>query len=399
MKMSKAIPVLMYHSVGIPNPNWIWKFLTIPYEIFEDHLGILKKKSFNTIDLMQLYNYVAEGKPIPPNSIVLTFDDGYLDNWVYAYPLLKKYGFKGTIFVNPEFVDPTEEYRPNLEDVWVGKVKEENLTPHGFLSWRELREMEKDGVMDVQSHGMTHTWYFAGPEIVDFRYPCDPYVWVSWNKDISRKHKYLTENQEDLIEFGVPVYQHEKSLVARRYYPDNPLDESLVQYVKSNGGKNYFQNKLWREKLFRIVEDYKSTNILRDGYESEGDKFKRFEWELKESKSILEKELKKEIQFFCWPGGGYNDLSLYLSKKYYIATTLSYKDSSIKKNIYGEDPSRIRRIGFPPIFLYKKELNKYLNGFYLYLHLKDYLGSYPHRILRKAIKFYYMIFRSYRPTL
>ena len=159
----QKVPVLMYHSVGIQNSKWIWNFLTIPYQIFEDHLRMLIKRRFNTIDLVQLYDYVSSGKSIHNNSVVLTFDDGYLDNWVYAYPLLKKYGFKGTIFVNPEFVDPTQEDRPNLEDVWAGRAKEAELTPSGFLSWREMREMEKTGVMDIQSHAMTHTWYFTGP--------------------------------------------------------------------------------------------------------------------------------------------------------------------------------------------------------------------------------------------
>lgn len=382
----------MYHSVGIPNPNWVWQFLTIPHQIFEDHLRVFKRKGVNTIDLSQLYDYVSTGKPISPNSIVLTFDDDYLDNWVYAYPLLKKYGFKGTIFVNPEFMDPTEEYRPNLKDVWDGKVKEDNLAPHGFLSWQEMRRMEKDGVMDIQSHAMTHTWYFTSPEIVDFRHPGDPYVWMNWNKDISRKHKYLTENQDDLIDLGTPVYRHQKSLEAKRYYPDKSLDESLVEYVKLNGGKNYFQNKLWREKLFQIVKDYKGKNALNDGFESELDQRDRYEWELKESKDILEKELGKKIGFLCWPGGGKNEFSIEISKRYYLASTTSSRDQSKQKNIYGEDPSIIRRIGIPYLGD-EKELNnfKYLPGLYLYWFIKEFKGNDFHRFIRKVLKLYYLI--------
>jgi hypothetical protein len=231
---------------------------------------------------------MSDGKPIPVNSIVLTFDDGYLDNWVYSYPLLKKYGFKGTIFVNSEFVEPTEEYRPNLEDVWAGKVKLEELISHGFLSSREMREMEKDGAMDIQSHGMTHTWYFTDPEIIDFRHPGDSYIWMDWNKDINRKHEYLSENQDDLIELGAPVYQHGKSLEARRYHPDQYLDKALMDHVKANGGKDFFKNKSWCEELFRVAEDYKSMNALNDRYETEEEKLKRLHWELKESKAILD---------------------------------------------------------------------------------------------------------------
>jgi len=390
MSRSKAVPVIMYHSIGVPNPKWIWNFLTVPHKIFEDHLRVLKAKGFNTIDLAQLYDYVSVGKPIPPNSIVLTFDDGYLDNWVYAYPLVKKYGFKGTIFINPEFVDPTEEYRPNLEDVWAGKVRLEELISHGFLSWREMREMEKDGVMDIQSHGMTHTWYFTGPEIVDFRHPGDPYVWMNWNKDTDRKHKYLTENQEDLVELGAPVYQHEKSLAARRYFPDTFLSETVIQHVNKNGGEEFFKNKLWRDQLFQVVEDHRKNSKSKDEYESEEDQLNRYKWELNQSKSILEKELAKNVRFFCWPGGGYNDISLTLSKRVYTSTTLSSRDASTKINVYGEDPSRIKRVGIPSLDYNERGLPYYPNGNYLHLYLKEYKGSSYHRFLRQSLKAYYL---------
>ncbi len=386
MKQLRPVPVLMYHSVGIPNPKWIWNFLTIPLKIFEDHLRVLKRKTFDTIDLLQSYDYVSHGNSIPPNSIVLTFDDGYLDNWVYAYPLLKKYGLKGTIFVNPEFVDPTQEYRPNLEDVWFGSAREQDLTSHGFLSWREMRDMEKSGVIDIQSHGMTHTWYFTGPEIIDFRHPGDPYVWMNWDKDISRKHKYLTENQNDLIELGAPVYKHEKSLAARRYYPDRSLDETVIDCVKNNGGRAFFKNKSWREKLFRITEDYKRKNPLKDGYESEEDKFKRFEWELKESKNILEKELGKKISFLCWPGGGYTNLSRSIANEYYLSTTLASWDQIVSKNAFGEDPKNIRRMPANFIEGRKDGTVKYLSGYYHYLCIKDFIGEPEKILLRKLLR-------------
>jgi peptidoglycan/xylan/chitin deacetylase (PgdA/CDA1 family) len=392
MEILQKVPVLMYHSFGIQNPDWIWNFLTVPHRIFEDHLRMVKRKGFNTIDLSQLYDYMSNRKPIPANSIVLTFDDGYLDNWVYAYPLLKKYGFKGTIFVNPEFVDSTEDYRHNLGDVWNGKVNEDELTPFGFLSWPEMREMERCGVMDIQSHAMTHTWYFTSSKIVDFRHPFDSYVWMNWNKDVTRKHKYITKNQEDLIELGAPVYEHQKALEARRYFPDESLKETLVNYVKEKGGKAFFKNNSWRKHLFLIVEDYKSKNTMRDGYESEEDQSKRFEWELKESKDILEKELKKKIDFLCWPGGGKNDLSIKISKKYYLASTTSSRDQSKNKNIFGEDPTIIRRIGIPHLENDKGQNNlKYLPGLYLYWFIKEFKGNSFHRFIRRCLKLYYLM--------
>ena len=103
----------------------------------------MRKKNFNTVSLQQLYDYMNEGIDIPKNSVVLTFDDGYLDNWVFAFPLLKKYGYTGTIYVNPEFVDPRNRCRKTLQDVWNGEIVIEKLKTTGFLSWHEMKEMIK----------------------------------------------------------------------------------------------------------------------------------------------------------------------------------------------------------------------------------------------------------------
>ena len=145
-----GVPVITYHSVGIPNNEWIWSHLTCPYSLFENHLLHLKKNNFNTITLQQLYDYMSKKIPLPSNPIVLTFDDGYLDNLVFAYPLLKKYNFNATIYVNPEFIDSRDICRPSLEDVWKGNYTLSNLKNKGYLSWPEISKMHENGIFDVQ---------------------------------------------------------------------------------------------------------------------------------------------------------------------------------------------------------------------------------------------------------
>ena len=83
----------------------------------------------------ELFDHMAGSKPPLRDSIFLSFDDGYLDNWTYVFPILKKYGMKATIFVSPDFVDPTETVRPNLDDQHAGRCTSEDLSPAGFLSW------------------------------------------------------------------------------------------------------------------------------------------------------------------------------------------------------------------------------------------------------------------------
>ena len=75
------------------------------------------------------------------NTLFLSFDDGYLDNWIYVFPMLKKFKYKATIFVSPEFVDPRPIVRPTLEDYWNDKKSLAEIDNWGFLSW-DARELE-----------------------------------------------------------------------------------------------------------------------------------------------------------------------------------------------------------------------------------------------------------------
>ena len=64
-----------------------------------------------------------EGKRrLKTRSVVLTFDDGYLDNWIYVAPLLEQYGMKGVVYVTPEFVEPTGACRPQARIDADGKL-------------------------------------------------------------------------------------------------------------------------------------------------------------------------------------------------------------------------------------------------------------------------------------
>ncbi len=90
--MHVNVPVIMYHSIGQNNPDWLWNHLITPVNLFEAQIKLLFKKGFNSIRLQELYNHMKYNNKLPDNPIVLTFDDGYLDNWVYAFPILKKYG-------------------------------------------------------------------------------------------------------------------------------------------------------------------------------------------------------------------------------------------------------------------------------------------------------------------
>lgn len=333
-KPKKSVPVFMYHSVGIVNPKWERSHLTCPYETFEKQLLFLHKNSYSTIHLNELYNHVIGKQTIDKKSVVLTFDDGYLDNYVFAYPLLKQYGFKGTIFVTPDFVDPRPTKRIRIDQT--NSVSK--LETLGFLSWDEMQEMEQKGVMDIQSHAMTHTWYPASNDIIDFRHPGDDYKWMTWNS-FPPKKPFLQTDDENLIEYGAPVYKFEKSLMIKRFFPDKYLDDHLVAFVKNAGGKRFFNNSNWRTILFNQADLFISKNELHESFESEQEWLSRIRRELKDSKSILENNLKKNVDFLCWPGGSGTSQGVAIAKE------AGYKMTTAARDIPGSDRKNIKNNG------------------------------------------------------
>ncbi len=126
----------MYHYVSDPPPDAddIRLDLSVPPSRFEAQLAYLKQAGYTSITLEDLVLNLTTGRPLPPKPIILTFDDGYVDNFLYAFPLLRQYGFTGTVFVVTQFLD-------------------QGLP--AYLSWEQAQLMEANG-MDIEAHGVTH---------------------------------------------------------------------------------------------------------------------------------------------------------------------------------------------------------------------------------------------------
>ena len=154
-----SLPVLMYHYVSrFPGA------IAVSPEHFEDQCRGMAEHGWRGIGLDEAEAFLLKGAPLPPRSLLITFDDGYLDNYVYAWPILRKYGHKGVVFAVTERMEAEKKCRPTLADVWEGLPPSSlppvdapmHDTPFGyqvrrdmFFSWEEARHMESSGVMAV----------------------------------------------------------------------------------------------------------------------------------------------------------------------------------------------------------------------------------------------------------
>jgi len=336
------IPIIMFHSVGNTTSSWQKKWLSVSIIHFEEFCKYLVNKKYDTLFLDEWYYFQNKAAKIRNKNIVITFDDGYLDNWVYALPILKKYGLKATLFINPEFIDPTAEKRPTLEDVWNGKISIGELNTLGYLNWQEIRRMNNSGWVDIQSHTMSHNYYFYTDTLIDYYAGQNEYHWLAWIERPDRKARWITENQSNLIPSGYPIFEYDRSLKLRRFIPSKHFIDSFIEKYNK---LIYNNNDDIKEQLFAFTTDYRNKYTNMGRYESDEERNERYRYEIYESKRLLENNLNKKVEFLCWPGGAYNDVSIQMSNDagYKASTLASWDKRDMNRNNHSY--KRMRRFG------------------------------------------------------
>ena len=124
----RGVPVLYYHSIDPSESNEV---ILSPQKL-KAQLQYIKDSGYTTLTMTELNDYISKHTPIPEKSIVITFDDGYKDNYTNAFPILKELDMKATIFVITSVID--DGY---------------------YLSKNEIKELSDYGI-DIQSHTVKH---------------------------------------------------------------------------------------------------------------------------------------------------------------------------------------------------------------------------------------------------
>ena len=104
----------------------------VPPEEFKKQMQYLHDEGYHTITMDELYDYMTKGTELPDKPVLITFDDGYIDNYKYAFPILKEYNMKATLFM---ITSAFGESR--------------------FVNVEQLKEMQANGI-DIQSHTVNH---------------------------------------------------------------------------------------------------------------------------------------------------------------------------------------------------------------------------------------------------
>lgn len=153
--MSHAIPILLYHHI---NPH-AGDTVTVTPDIFAEQLRFLAASGYHTLSVGELLAAMRGTIPLDEKSLVITFDDGWRDNFLFAYPALLKYRFNAATFLITARVDAAQAYHATA-DVPV-HVEAKRLIAAGeagkvVLDWETIRSVLKQGFMEYYSHSVSH---------------------------------------------------------------------------------------------------------------------------------------------------------------------------------------------------------------------------------------------------
>ena len=254
---------LMYHSVDNEKGKG-----GIFVNEFEEHIKWIKdKKTFKMEELKNL-NYT-----LPKNSILITFDDGYKNNYTLAFPILKKYNMKATIFLNTKFIGKDEFY----------------------LNWDEIKEMYESGLVDFQLHTHSHQLTIKDISVLDFYDEESSPYFKRESYNLFFEGNYNEKKDKEKL-YGLPVFKLRSKISIAGYKPKKDFlkkYQNIKQLQKFNKNeKKDFLNKLFKKKQNEFFDKVSEEQFR-----------KTVEFEILENKKIIEKNLGKTPDCLAYPWG------------------------------------------------------------------------------------------------
>ena len=226
------LAVIMYH--GLIKDSSLQNQYMIHPDYFESDLKYLKENGYNTIVIQDLIDYFEKGTLLPENPVMLTFDDGYYNNYYYAFPLLKKYNSKAVISpigYTADAVQGTGKKNP----------------AYSQCDWNEYREMVESGLVEIQNHTFNLHKNINGRKGAS----------IKKGENFETYKKILVE---DLTKFNDRMYEELGTKPTAFVFPFGAKSESTIKVVKEMGFKAMLDCE---EKITEISTEEDLYNIHR----------------------------------------------------------------------------------------------------------------------------------------
>jgi len=279
----RGVPIVCFHEVEPKS--------------FEAQLRFLVENGYRTITTDEFSN--PSGK-----SVMLTFDDGWGSLWTAGLPLIQKYDARIVVFLA------------------AGRIGR-----HPFLTWDQVGEMHRTGLVDFQSHTLTHSRVFCSPTIMNFAHPSLQYGELD-----------APEWESGPFAPGRPIYRSYPRMGCRRYVEDEELRLACESLAAGDG---FFEKPHWRKELSALVRKHEPAGRFETDEEQEN----AYRRELEGSKKLIEDRLGKRIKHVCYPWHCYSRLAVDLSAKAGYEMSFVGKLRGRYQGIQPGSPTLIARVG------------------------------------------------------
>lgn len=158
MNIYHSIPVGMYHHVNENGRD----FITVSTANFSSQMRMLAEKGYRTLSASEFRECKLRLRPVPDRAVLLTFDDAWLDIYVHAFPILRQYGHRFTVFVVSEWTRKASEKPPgelprsfpmhSTAERWVAGDRAAEV----ICGWPHLQEMMSSGLCSIENHTASH---------------------------------------------------------------------------------------------------------------------------------------------------------------------------------------------------------------------------------------------------
>jgi peptidoglycan/xylan/chitin deacetylase (PgdA/CDA1 family) len=338
-------PVLVYHSVS-EDQRWLpWaNDIAVRPEDLDRHLRFLGRCGFHILGTDEWIERRSRGA-LGPRDLAIHFDDGYLDNWVAAAPILSRHRTPATIFVSLDFMSTQTGLRPTLAMRDTGQVAPSAIQWGGYMNWEEARALDATDLIDIQPHGVDHARVPISARTVTTLTASNwrALAWRQWRSMPGNKADWWRHDEPPALGYGTPVPESAPALSANAWLGDRPeRDDEFLQRARSD--------------LRRCIDAF-------------------------------QERLGKTPRVFCWPENRANDLARKVAAELgYVATTGGTNENRV--NSSQDVISRLhvgdRRLGFrnvPADLLYLYGSIRCFQGYYYW-----YYALLPMHSIRAVVK-------------
>jgi len=284
----RRLTILTYHRVtdrDVRGVEGALPYLLVNNRTFDAHLRFLKKY-YNTVSFGELEDMAGDGRKIPWNTLIITFDDGYLDFYEHAYPLMKEHSVPSTVFLAVDRIGD-DDARPFWWD-------------NAYFYFTRLAELRKNGGLR-NPDGMLR-------DLLD-NFESDP------SATFEQMNRMKTEDIEEFLD----RIRADHGLPAESQYDNRMLDWGKVR--KMNDMVEVGSHTLSHINLNRLTDELKAI-------------------EIRDSRTTIRKMTGKSAKVFSYPAGNYDDVS----KKLVRDSGYSFAVTTDRGVEDGRDPYTLKRM-------------------------------------------------------